>query len=56
MNKEVKAARKYKSKMWKMYRESRTYIDLVEYKTAQYKAVKEYRKAKKKFEKSWLGM
>ena len=39
-----------------MYRESRAYIDLVEYKKAQNKAVTEYRKAKKKFEKSWLGM
>lgn len=38
--------------MWKTYRESKKYIDYLEYKHAQNKAVKEYRKAKKQFEKS----
>ena len=42
--------------MWKIYRESRTYIDLVEYKKAQNKTVTEYRKAMKKFETIRLGM
>lgn len=51
MNKTAKAARKYKSKMWIAYRASDTYNDLVEYKRAQNKAVKEYRKAKRQFEK-----
>ena len=51
MNRDARRAQKYKSKMWIRYRESRTYNDLVEYKRAQNKAVKQYRKAKRKFEK-----
>ena len=51
MNKVSKSARKYKSKMWYRYRQSKTYNDLVEYKRAQNKAVREYRNAKKLFEK-----
>jgi hypothetical protein len=51
MNKEAKAAKSNKSKMWNAYRESKAYIDLVEYNKAQNKAVTEYRRAKKKFEK-----
>ena len=51
LNKVAKAAMKYKSRMWHRYRESRTYNDLVEYKRAQNKAVKEYKKAKIEFEK-----
>jgi len=37
--------------MWVRYRQSRTYNDLIEYKIAQNKAVKEYRNAKWQFEK-----
>ena len=37
--------------MWIRYRASQSYNDLVEYKIAQNKAVKEYRKAKKQFER-----
>ena len=51
MNKAANSARKYKSRMWNRYRQSKTYNDLVEYKIAQNRAVKEYRKAKKQFEK-----
>lgn len=50
MNKSAKVARKYKSRMWFRYRESKTYNDLVEYKRARNKAVKAYKKAKKQFE------
>src|SRR5664279_3605844 len=38
--------------MWVRYRQSKTYNDLVEYKRAQNKATKEYKKAKRKFERS----
>jgi hypothetical protein len=51
MNKAAKAARNQKSKMWIKYRNSRQYKDLVEYKKVQNKAVKEYRKAKRNFER-----
>ena len=51
MNKVAKAVMKYKSRMWHRYRESRTFNDLVEYRRAQNKAVKEYKKAKIEFEK-----
>jgi hypothetical protein len=37
--------------MWIKYRNSREYKDLVEYKKVQNKAVKEYRKAKRNFER-----
>jgi hypothetical protein len=47
----AKAARNQKSKMWIKYRNSRQYKDLVEYKKVQNKAVKEYRKAKRNFER-----
>jgi hypothetical protein len=47
LNKEAKAVRKHKSKMWKTYGESRAYTNLVEYKQAQNKLVTEHRKAKK---------
>jgi hypothetical protein len=52
MNRVAKSARNYKSKMWVRYRQSRSYNDLIEYKIAQNKAVKEYRKAKRQFEKN----
>ncbi|MGE5822757.1 MAG: reverse transcriptase domain-containing protein [Nitrososphaerota archaeon] len=51
MNRAAKKARKYKSKMWYRYRQSSSYNDLVEYKRAQNKAIKEYRRAKKTFER-----
>ena len=51
MNRVAKSTRKYKSRMWVRYRQSRSYNDLIEYKIAQNKAVKEYRKAKRQFEK-----
>jgi endonuclease/exonuclease/phosphatase family metal-dependent hydrolase len=51
MNKTAKAATNQKSKMWIKYRNSREYKDLVEYKKVQNKAVKEYRKAKRNFER-----
>ena len=51
MNRVTKSARKYKSRMWDRYRQSKSYNDLVEYRRSQNKAVKEYRKAKKQFEK-----
>ena len=51
MNKTARVARKYKSRMWTRYRESQTYNDLVEYKRAQNEAVKEYKRAKKQFER-----
>jgi hypothetical protein len=50
MNGTAKAAMKYKSIMWSRYRQSKSYNDRVEYKIAQNKAVKEYKKAKKLFE------
>jgi len=37
--------------MWNRYRQCENYNDLVEYKFAQNKAVKEYRKAKRQFER-----
>jgi hypothetical protein len=37
--------------MWIKYRSSREYKDLVEYKKVQNKAVKEYRKAQRNFER-----
>jgi len=40
--------------MWCRYRQSRSYNDLVEYRAAQNKAVKEYRKAKNSLNKTWL--
>jgi len=51
MNRVAKSARNFKFRMWVRYRQSRTYSDLSEYKIAQNKAVKEYRKAKRQFEK-----
>ena len=42
---------KYKSRMWQRYQESKSYNDWVEYKRAQNKVTREYKKAKKKFEK-----
>ena len=51
MNGNAKAAMKYKSRMWLRYRQSKSYNDMVEYKIAQRKAVKEYKKAKKQFER-----
>ena len=51
MNKVTKSAMKYKSRMWHRYRESRSYNDLVEYRRARNKAVKEYKKSKIEFEK-----
>ena len=51
MNKSANSARKYKTRMWDRYRQSKSYNDLVEYKIAQNKAVKEYRKAKRQFER-----
>jgi len=51
MNKSVNSARKYESRIWNIYRQSKSYNDLLEYKIAQNKAVKEYRKAKHKFER-----
>ena len=51
MNKSANSARKYKTKMLDRYRQSKSYNDLVEYKIAQNKAVKEYSKAKKQFER-----
>ena len=38
--------------MWIRYRESQSYKDLVEYRIAQNKAVNEYRKAKREFERN----
>ena len=52
MNKSASSAMKYKSRMWNRYRESKSYDDLVEYKIAQNKAVKEYRRTKRKFERN----
>jgi len=50
MNGAAKRARKYKSKMWQRYRQSKSYNDHVEYKRALNKSTEEYRKAKKNFE------
>ena len=52
MNRTAISARKYKSRMWIRYRESQSYNDLVEYRMAQHKVVKEYRKAKREFERN----
>jgi len=51
MKRSANSARKYKSRMWNKYRQSKSYNDSVEYKIAQNKAVKEYRKAKQKCER-----
>ena len=57
MNKSAKVARHYKSRMWIRYRESQAndksqvYNNYCEYKRAQNKAVKEYKKSKRQFEK-----
>jgi hypothetical protein len=50
MNRKALRARKNKMKLWTKYKESKTYNDWIEYKRVSNKAVKEYRKAKKKFE------
>ena len=42
-------------KMWSKYKESKTYNDWIEYKRVSNKAVKEYRKAKRKFEKKLVN-
>jgi len=51
MNKSANSARKYKSRMWNRYRQSKSYKDLVEYKIVQNKTVKEYRKTTQKIER-----
>jgi len=51
MNRSTNSARKYKSRPWNRYRQSKSYNDVVEYKLAQNKAFKEYRKAKQIFER-----
>jgi len=51
MNRLAKSARNYKSRMVVRYRQSRSYSDLIEYKIAQNKTVKEYRNAMRQFEK-----
>ena len=51
MTKEVKKVRNFKSKLWRRYRKSREYNDLVEYKRAANRATNEYKKAKLSFEK-----
>jgi len=50
MNRNAKAAMKYKSRMWLRYRESKSYNDMLEYKIYESKAVKEYKNANKQFE------
>ena len=49
MNRAASSAKKYEPRMWIRFRESQSYNDLVEYRIAQNKAVKEYRKAKGEF-------
>jgi len=51
MTRSARRAQKYKSRMWIRYRESKAYNDLVEYKRAQNKAVSEFRRAKRTFER-----
>jgi hypothetical protein len=50
MNKEAKLARKTKLRKWKIFQQTKSYNDSVEYKTASKKATKVYKKAKKTFE------
>jgi len=42
-------------KMWERYKESRSYNDYTEYKRVLYKATKEYRKAKRKYERALVN-
>ena len=51
MNGKALRARKNKMKLWTKYKDSKTYNDWIESKRVSNKAVKEYRKAEKKFEK-----
>jgi hypothetical protein len=55
MNRKALRARKNKMKMWTKYKESKTYNNWIEYKRVSNKAVKEYRKAKRKFEKKLVN-
>jgi hypothetical protein len=50
MNKEAKLARKTKLRKWKIFQQTKSYNDSVEYKIASKKATKVYKKAKKTFE------
>ena len=54
MDRKALRASKNKMKLWTKYKESKTYNDWIEYKRVSNKAVKEYRKAKKKFEEKNL--
>lgn len=49
-NKSTRAARRYKIKMWRQYKESKNYVDYLRYKKAQNLATKEYKKAESRFE------
>ena len=51
MNRNTIRARHSKVKLWKRYKLSKSYNDYVEYRRAQNRAIKEYRKAKLVFEK-----
>jgi hypothetical protein len=51
MNNSAKRARNTKTRLWKKYKETQTYNDLIEYKLAQKRATKEFKKAKRNFEK-----
>lgn len=50
MTKDAKKHRKYKSRMWKRYKEDKSYNNLVEYKIALNKVTNAYKSAKMNFE------
>ena len=51
MNRKARRARNVKVNMWKKYAETRTYNDYVEYKIARNRANREFKSAKRRFEK-----
>jgi len=48
-------ARKNKMRMWERYKESISYNDYTEYKRVLNKATKDYRKAKRKYERALIN-
>lgn len=50
---DMQRAQNYKSRIWKRYRESRSYNEYVEYKRAESKATNEYRREKYDLKNNW---
>jgi hypothetical protein len=56
MNRKAWRARKNKVRLGSKYKESQTFSDWIEYKKVSYRAVKEYKTAKKTFEKKFVNI